>query len=221
MTAPTTITAIDRLAGRHRLAIFGGFHPGADDNCPDGTGTLLLIGPSEPGFWAHVTAQPEWRDGAPDPIDRWSKRTLGEIAGVIGGRALFPSDGPRYWPFFQWALRTRRAWQSPVTLLVHDQAGLMVSFRGAITLPDKIVLPEGSADSPCASCPGQPCLSACPPRALTGKGYDLPDCHAFLDRPEGAGCLSSGCAVRRACPLSRGYGRLPEQSAYHMGKFHR
>ena len=37
----------------------------------------------------------------------------------------------------------------------------------------------------------------------------------------GVECLTGGCLVRRACPLSQSYARLPEQSAYHMGQFHR
>lgn len=73
---------------------------------------------------------------------------------------------------------------------------------------------------PCETC-AAPCLTACPVGALTGAGYDLPACHAFLDRPEGAECLSAGCLVRRACPLSQSYARLPEQSGYHMRQFHR
>ena len=72
-----------------------------------------------------------------------------------------------------------------------------------------------------ASCAAKPCLTACPAGALDAKGYDLPACHAFLDRTEGADCLSRGCVVRRACPLSQAYGRLPEQSAYHMRLFHK
>lgn len=223
MTAPylDQIDRIDRLAGAERLAVFGAFHPLPEDGAPPGTATLLLFGPREPGFWAHVTAAPEWRDGAADPLDRWSKRVLGALAATLGGQALFPSDGPPYWPFTTWALRSGRAWTSPVRLLVHDVAGLMVSFRGAIALGRALALPPARSASPCESCAGRPCLAACPPGALGGGGYDLAACHGFLDRAAGRDCLSAGCLVRRACPLSRAYGRLPEQSAYHMRQFHR
>lgn len=211
---------IDALAAEHALAVFGGFHPAAEDLCPDGAGTLLMFGPREPGFWAHVTATPEWRDGAADPLDRWSKRVLGAIAAACGGTAIFPSDGPPYPPFYRWALRTGRVWASPVRLLVHDTAGLLVSFRGAVAVPDHLALP-GAAASPCESCADRPCLAACPVAALTAADYDLPACHGFLDSAAGQDCLSAGCLVRRACPLSQAYGRLPAQSAYHMRLFHR
>lgn len=216
-----TLAAITAAAEPHRLGIFGAFHLVPEDGLPDGLQTLVLLGPEEPGFWPHLTAAPEWQDGRPDPVDRWSRRVIGGIACDLGGKAHFPFGGPPYRPFYKWALKSGRAWVSPVTLLVHDRAGLMVSYRGAVALKERLDLPLPSAASPCETCAGRPCLTACPPRALTAAGYDLPACHGFLDTPPGADCLSSGCAARRACPLSQAYGRLPEQSAYHMRLFHR
>jgi epoxyqueuosine reductase len=106
-----------------------------------------------------------------------------------------------------------------VRLLVHSGQGLMVSFRGALALREAVEVPPPVA-RPCDIC-AAPCLTACPAGALTGAGYDLPACHGFLDRPEGQDCLTGGCAVRRACPVSQSYARLPEQSGYHMRQFHR
>lgn len=215
-----TLATIAAAALPHHLGIFGAFHLSPGDGLPDDFRTLILLGPEEPGFWPHLSAQPEWQDGGPDPIDRWSRRVIGGIACDLGGKAHFPFGGPPYRPFYQWALRSGRAWASPVTLLVHDRAGLMVSYRGAIALRDRLDLPARPAASPCESCAAQPCRTACPPGALGTAGYDVPACHGFLDTPPGADCLSSGCAVRRACPLSQAYGRLPQQSAYHMRLFH-
>lgn len=215
----TALSKLERLAAPHRLAVFGAFHPDRDDGL-GAAGTLVMFGPAEPGFWRHVTDQPEWRDGAPDPLDRWSARVIDGIASAVGGAPVYPFGGPPHHPFYRWALKTGRAWTSPVTLLVHDTAGLMLSYRGAIALSECIALPDSRPASPCESCEGRPCLTACPVGALDGAGYDVAVCHAFLDTRAGAGCLSSGCAVRRACPVSRAYGRLTEQSAYHMGLFH-
>lgn len=215
-----SLLGIEAFIGRHRLEVLGGFHPRPDEKgLPKRTRTLLLLGPAEPGFWPHLTSQPEWLDSRPDPVDRWSRRVIGRIACDLGAKALFPFGGPPWHPFYQWALRTGQVWDSPVRLLVHAGRGLMVSFRGALALREEVDLPP-TALRPCDACPA-PCLTACPPAALTGAGYDVPACHAHLDRPEGAGCLTGGCLVRRACPVSRTYARLPEQSAYHMGQFHR
>jgi len=216
VAAVPTLTA--RLASE-RLEVLGGFAVDQDeDGLPAGTRTLLLIGPAEPGFWPHLTAQPEW-DGAPDPVDRWSRRVIGRLACDLGAKALFPFGGPPYHPFYRWALRSGQVWESPVRLLVHARQGLMVSFRGALALKETVPVPTPES-RPCDSCPA-PCLTACPAGALTGAGYELPACHAFLDTPEGQDCMTGGCLVRRACPLSQSYARLPEQSAYHMRRFHK
>lgn len=206
-----------RLAA-HRLVVFGGFHPVDGDDLPDWAQTLVMIGPAEPGYWAHLTAQPEWLDGTPDPVDRWSRRVLGGLACDLGGKAYFPFGGPPWRPFYRWALRTGQAWDSPVRLLVQAQAGLMVSYRGALVLRERLDLPA-PVPRPCDTC-AQPCLSACPVGALGGSGYDVPACRDWIKQPEGAACMSGGCMVRLSCPISKTYGRLAEHSAYHMRQFH-
>lgn len=222
-TAPApslTFAALAREAESHHLCVLGGFHPAPDVGAPEGCKTLLLIGPNEPGFWPAFRMSPEFRDGAPDPLDRWSKRVLGALAGGLGGRAVFPSDGPPYAPFIAWAKATKRVWNSPAGVLVHDEAGLMVSFRGALALPQRLDLPA-APPCPCDSCLERPCLSACPVGALAeGQAYDVPRCKSFLDTAPGRDCMSRGCAVRRACPVSRAWGRDEAQSAFHMRSFH-
>jgi epoxyqueuosine reductase len=201
----------------HFLEVLGGFAvENGEAGFPAGTRTLLMIGPKEPGFWPHLQAQPEW--SGPNPVDRWSRRVIGRIACDLGGKALFPFGGPPYQPFYSWALRTGRVWDSPVKLLVHATQGLMVSFRGALALPQAMILPA-AAVQPCMAC-AKPCLTACPAAALTGAGYDVLRCHAHLDQPEGADCLTGGCLVRRPCPAGAGYARMTSQSAYHMRHFH-
>lgn len=218
MTLPAgaDLAGLDALASQERLTVFGAFSARPEDGI--GEGTLALLGPAEPGFWAHFTASAEFSDGAPDPLDRWSTRVIGALAEAVRGTALFPFGAPSR-PFIAWALRSVRAWQSPVVMLVHDTAGLMVSYRGAILLPG--ALPDSPAKTiPCETCADRPCLTACPTRALTEGSYDIDACHAFLDRPDGATCMSGGCLVRRACPLSQSYGRSERQSAFHMERFH-
>jgi hypothetical protein len=212
-----TLAQVTALAADWHLAVLGGFACDGDVALPAGTRTVLMLGPAEPGFWAHLKSQPEW--GGPDPVDRWSRRTIGRMACDLGAKALFPFGGPPYHPFYQWALRTGRVWDSPVRLLVQAEQGLMVSFRGVLALKEEVEVPA-PADCPCDTCP-KPCLTACPAEALTGAGYNLPTCHAFLDTSAGSDCMNLGCTVRRACPLSAAYARLPEHSAYHMGQFHK
>lgn len=211
-----TLAALNDLAARHALTSYGHFATKPPDTL--GQGTLVLLGPAEPGFWPHVTAQPEFQDNQPDPLDRWSSRVITELANAVRGTAYFPFGDPVH-PFISWALRAGRTWQSPVVLLVHETAGLMVSFRGAIHLPN-LELPQIVASRPCDTCPDKPCLTACPVGALSAGKYDIQACHSFLETEDGHDDLVKGCAVRRACPISQNYGRSEQQSAYHMQQFH-
>lgn len=182
--------------------------------------SLVLIGPQlGPDYWHHVTSQPEWSDAKPHPIDRWSKRVLEALAKEFGGQAVFPSDGPPWPPFFSWATRSGRLWQSPVGMLVHQTHGLWVSFRGALLIPFTVSLAKHQR--PCDSCASQPCLTACPVSALSATRYDTDACHGHLNAPNGTNCLEQGCAARRACPLTTAHARLPEHAAYHMSQFHK
>lgn len=209
-----------RLAADH-LDILGAFHPTTEDGLPETVATLLLLGPREPGFWAAFRKTPEARDDAPDAMDRWSRRVIGTHACNLGGKAYFPFAGPPWHPFIGWAKRSGHAWASEVTILVHDRAGLLVSYRGAIGLRERLDLPPPGR-RPCDTCAEKPCLTACPVGALTPRGYDVPACKGYLDTDPGrTTCMAAGCLVRRACPVSAGYARDPDQSAYHMRHFHR
>lgn len=182
-------------------------------------GHRVLIG-TDAGWWEVFTHSAEYHDALPNPIDRWSKRILGALADEIGAQAVFPSDGPPYAPFIAWALATGRFWQSPTGMMVHDTAGLMISIRGALELPQPYA-DVPAAPSPCDACATRPCVSACPVGALRADAaYDVPACKAFLDTPAGERCKTQGCEVRRACPVSRRFDRKSAQSAFHMKAFH-
>ncbi len=210
--------ALMRQAEARHLKVLGGFHPTPDDGMLKGCGTLLLLGPDEPVFWPAFSTDPEYRDGRADPMDRWSARVIGAWADLIGADALFPFSGPPFLPFYRWALRSGRSHASPVRLLVHDTAGLLVSFRGALALADRVDLPA-PPPCPCDSCDAQPCRTACPVAALTPQGYDVPACKAYLDSTAGETCMTQGCKVRSSCPVSQALNRVPAQSVFHMHTF--
>lgn len=218
---PASYAQLEAAAAVRNLAVYGAWHPQDDPDTPEGTRTMLLLGPLEPGFWAEVTRSPEFTDGRSDPLDRWSRRVIGTWACDLGDgtKALFPFGGPPWHPFIRWAQASGRAHISPVGLLVHDSAGLMISYRGALALKTRIDLPN-PPPTPCASCTHRPCTLACPVSALTPTSYDVPACKSHLDTAAGLDCHGRGCAVRRSCPVSRGHGRAEAQSAFHMRSFH-
>lgn len=202
------------------LIIMGAFHPRKVYGPDDKVGTLILVGTGSE-FWSVFSKGPEYIDGLPDPVDRWSKRVLGQIANQFGAECRFPSDGPPYAPFIDWALKSGRAWQSPTGMLVHDRAGLMISYRGALLFDAEMSIPPAEAPSPCIGCVDKPCTTTCPTGALSAaQAYDVPLCHSYLDTPTGSDCMTLGCAARRACPISATSGRLAAQSALHMKAFH-
>lgn len=203
------------------LLVMGALHPGKCGAKQLVGGTLILLGTGA-GFWPVFSTSKEARDGLPDPVDRWSTRVVGDLAKQYGGRALYPFGGPPYQPFIDWALKSGRAFTSPTGMMVHDRVGLMISYRGALHFADEWGdIPVAKSVSPCPSCDGQPCISACPVNALSGDApYDVALCHEFLDTNPGESCMLGGCATRLACPISKGAGRHTEQSALHMRSFH-
>ncbi len=206
----TRRSEIDGLAAAEGLFVSGVVE--APDRC------IALLSPDEPGFWPHFRQSPEASDGAPDPLDRWSRRVIGALAAAVGAAPLFPFGGPPWHPFPDWALASGRAWRAPVGLLVHEAAGLWISYRGALALPPGALTADGPRPgAPCPTC-ARPCETACPVDAFAGGRYDVPRCKAFLDTEAGADCRTGGCRVRRACPVGRDR-RLPEQAAFHMEAF--
>ena len=215
-----SLADIEIAAAREYLDVLGGLSiSGAAPPVPAWTRSLLLFGPRQPEFWDRASAAPEFRDGAANPLDRWSKRVLGALADRFKGAALFPFDGPPYPPFIDWAFRSGCFHTSPIGLLVHATDGLMTSLRGALALPYSTASPAPKP-SPCETCTDRPCRTSCPVGAFNSEGYDVTTCHNHLDTPAGCDCMEQGCAARRACPASKRSGRRPEQSAFHMRAFH-
>lgn len=215
----TGLADIGRLAAPHGLSVMGGLHPDATMDALGDNQTLVLLG-TGPAFWDVFQTSPEAKDSQSDPIDRWSVRVIGSIARTLSASVIFPFGPPPYAPFIDYALRSGWAWTSPVGMLVHRDAGLMISFRGALAFKSRLSLPADTSKTPCDTCADAPCRSACPVDALGPTGYDVAACHAFLDSEAGQDCMTQGCKARRACPVSQRFGRDPAQSAWHMKAFH-
>ena len=183
----------------------------------EGEKRIALVGLRADG-WEKFAASAEYRDGAANPLDRWSLRVLPEIATETGALDVrYPFGGPPYEPFIRWSFDSGETFSSPVGMLVHHRAGFWISFRGALVFDAEI--DRKIASHPCVPC-DRPCEIACPVGALAPEqDYDVPSCKSHLASPEGNECRDAGCLVRRACPVSQAFGRSAEQSAFHMRSF--
>ncbi len=212
-----TYQTLQEILNNTGLMVSGIIRPDQSEKLPTDCAVLLLLSPNAT-FWDVFTQSAEYQDGTPDPLDRWSKRVINDIAEHADAQPQFPFGGPPYAPFQHWAMVSGASWQSPVSLLVHQSRGLMISFRGALSFAtdmDDAQLP--ATDRPCDTCDA-PCLTACPAQALTRDGYDVAACRAYLDNTPGNLCLKDGCRVRRACPI--GHDIVPsKQAAFHMAAF--
>jgi hypothetical protein len=206
---------------REGFVALGWFEPGAADGVPDSTEgkatrQVLLIGNAGPVMFQRFQRQ---CDAARDQIDEWSRAVIDPLAEQLGGRAVYPFDKPAL-PFLTWAKRARAGFTSPLGMNIHPVYGLWHAFRAALLLPVVFDLPPASTTlSPCETCDGRPCLSACPVGAFTGETYEVEACVAHLDAQPQGPCMTAGCLARHACPVGVGYRYHPPQAAFHMTAF--
>ena len=216
-----TLDEVKAAAAAAGLACRGGFHPQADDLPPgEAAGTLVMLGFTGSRQWPVFAAAPEYADGRPHPLDRWSHRVISALARDFGAKAYFPFTAPPA-PFIRWAQKAEAVFPSEIGMLIHPEFGLWHAWRGALAFKEAFALPPREArPRPCDTCTDKPCLAACPVGAMRGAGvYDLARCGAHIRRAEGADCVDEGCRARRACPVGAAFRYGPEQASFHMRSF--
>ena len=208
---------------------------------PDKPG-LALIGNVGSSYWEQFSQSAEFNDGAAHPLDRWSRRVAELIAQRLSLRALYPFEGPPYYPFQQWAQRAEGLAQSPVGVMIHPQFGLWHSYRFALlgvgleietgeieTAPietaeiaatSTVESPlESPPASPCLDCAGKPCLHTCPVAAFDANGYAVERCSDYLQQTPQAECHQQGCLARYACPVAPELRYVAAQGRFHLRAF--
>lgn len=213
--------AICARAAADGLTVTGWFHPDEAHSAPPTAKTVLLLGYGGGDLWASFTDGPEYTDGEPHALDRWSIRVIGAIAAEVGGEALFPFGGPPYQPFIRWMYASEPLHPSRLGMAIHAERGLWSGWRGALALPISLELPPvKNSAPPCDGCP-MPCRTACPVGAFSDDGYDSAACRAHLNSGDGDACRNGGCLARRACPVGGDYAQSGEQAAFHLEAFRR
>ena len=224
-------TLVQRLTA-HGLRLRGGFVPGPQDGLPPLPGgqavaVVWLVAHAGSEMWPRFSSSEQARDGLPDPLDRWSRSIGDALADELGGRGLYPSEGPPYYPFQRWAARIEALPSSPLLLQMHPEFGLWHAYRFALALPrlgeEDLVGIRRQASAVvadvCLQCEEQPCLRACPVDAFGDEGYAVQPCRTHLAGSAGAACRSQGCLARRACPAAVGFQYAPAHAEFHMEAF--
>ena len=147
---------IENALGAIGFVSRGAFHPLPEDRVPDfaagqNTRSVVLVGNVGPSMWK------AFRRGGKlscaNPLDTWTRNLLTPLAQRVGGRAVYPFEGPPYHPFQRWARRADTVHSSFMGPLTHSGFGLWHAYRGAIILAERLVLPEPvSSSNPCDSC---------------------------------------------------------------------
>lgn len=220
-TATEQTADLKRRAAACGLGVLGAFNTQPADGAPPGVAAVALLGYDGPGLWRVFSAAPEYADGDPDPLDRWSRRVGDQLAAALGADAFYPFGGPPHWPFLRWAARAEALWTSPLGLSISAERGLWSGYRVALGFPAPLagLPPVAPGPAPCVSCAEKPCLGACPVGAFGASGYDVAACAAHLSTEAGADCMAMGCRARRACPVGQSYAPEPAQAAFHMQAF--
>ena len=220
----TGVAGLDALRGDALalgLAFRGAFHPQPADVVPAGidggaVATVVLLGFAGSGQWPAFAASPEFADGRPNPLDRWSRRLIDALAVRHDAVALYPSDGPPWLPFQRWATRAEPVHFSPLGILIHPDFGLWHAYRGALALRARLALPEPDRrPSPCSSCAAKPCLTSCPVNAVSLQQVDHRACASHVAASAGRDCLQLACRARRSCPVGAAHRYGPAQAEFH------
>jgi hypothetical protein len=163
---------------------------------------LILIGHGGRRLWECVQAS---GIGGEHPIDDYCVQTIGRwFAEYIPGvhfRIVYPGETP----VGLQALGKLAGWHhaSPFMVGIDGKWGSWFAYR-AVVLADSGFCPFLPADrsiciSPCASCPDQPCIAACPADAMAGGEFSLKRCAGHRLQPDST--CAYGCLARQACPV--------------------
>jgi len=189
---------------------------GLDEQARDQYTQLILLGHLGRDFWQALQAR--GMHGS-TPVDTFATECAERwMASSLPGhrwRLVFPGDQP----VGLQRLGQLAGWHkaSPFWVGVDAEWGSWFAYRAVLLTDTQLpVTPRRELASPCASCTGQPCVSACPAGALATEAsgpWRLRACLDYRLQP-GSACLDR-CLARNACPVGEPFRYRDEQIAYH------
>ncbi len=191
------------------------------DDLLAGAAGALVVGAGGPAFFDLFERAPEAADGAPNPLDRYTARAVGQAVGAalaplgVGYAVHFPFEPPggphRLIPFQRLGRAAGLGGPGPLGLQIHPRFGPWWAYRALVVL-DRPLPPGPPPGDGCAGCDA-PCVAACPAGAVARAGFDVAACHArrLVAEP----CRLS-CAARIACVRGPEHRYRDAQLAFHM-----
>jgi hypothetical protein len=184
-----------------------------------GARAALIVGSGGPTFFDGFAAgAPEARDGAPNPLDRFTRRAVGMAARSalepLGVRhaVYHPFDGAEpLLPFQRLGRAAGLGGPSPLGLQIHPVFGAWWAYRALVVL-DRALPSAAPPGDGCEGCPA-PCVAACPASAVARAGFSVAVCHSHRQVAEP--CRLS-CAARIACVRGPEHRYRDEELAFHM-----
>lgn len=185
--------------------------------------SAVLIGSGGRDFFERFVAETSGGDGAPNPLDRFTRRTVTEVVGAVMAsapsgvayRVLFPfvgeSPGTPVIPFQRLGRAAGLGGPGPLALQIHPEFGPWWAYR-ALLLLDQELPPTDPVGDGCAGCDA-PCVAACPAHAVQTTGFVLDACH---DRRLAAAACRESCAARIRCVRGPQHRYSESQLAFFM-----
>jgi len=194
-----------------------------DRTFPPATTVVLVVGNYGRQMWDCLPAG--WQQQS-HPVDDFTsivmQRVLTAVIGKSGWTLLFPDRSLAIAPVLQ-DLGRAAGWHNPSPLGngIHPQHGLWFAYRSVVAIDIDIEVGDRSrltarpvrSESPCVSCANQPCISACPPSALSlGAAPNLAACVNF--RTSDQSPCAERCLARQKCPVGLQSRYADEQIQY-------
>lgn len=99
---------------------------------------------------------------------------------------------------------------SPLRVGINDRWGTWFAYRVVILTDSELPTTQMTQTrSPCDACRIEPCVAACPARAVSRESYDLDKCVAYRKQPDSQ-CRDK-CLARMACPAGAEHRYRDEQ----------
>ena len=211
MVVPLGAAAFDAACAPVSALTLGGLLPGAR--------AAAIVGSGGPAFYdLFRAASPEAGDGAPHPLDRFTKRTADSAAAAalsalgVAHAVYFPFDGAEpLIPFQRLGRAAGLGGPGPLGLQIHPVFGPWWAYRAHVVV-DRALPPRPPIGDGCAGCDA-PCVAACPAHAVARAGFTVAAGHAR--RLTAEPCRLS-CAARIACVRGPEHRYTDAQLAFHM-----